>query len=120
MVQNGNMVLPCKLPVSDCFELILMLFSSPDIKRLANHWRNGFDWRNQEAKLNELPQFKTKVMVDGFEEVDMHFVYQKSDIPGAIPLLFVHGCELSPESTNESRDHPLSGEHSLRVVQQQE
>ena len=65
----------------------------PDIKRLTAHWKNGFDWRQQEAKLNELPQFKTKVTVDGFDDVDMHFIHQKSGTAGAIPLLFVHGCK---------------------------
>jgi pimeloyl-ACP methyl ester carboxylesterase len=33
----------------------------------------------------------TKISVDGFDPVDMHFLHQKSDISGAIPLLFVHG-----------------------------
>jgi hypothetical protein len=63
---------------------------------LANYWKNGFDWKKQEAKLNELPHFKTKVEVDGFGDLDMHFIHQKSNVPGAIPLLFVHGCESSP------------------------
>jgi epoxide hydrolase len=26
------------------------------LKDLADYWANGFDWRGQEAKLNELPQ----------------------------------------------------------------
>lgn len=64
-----------------------------DIKRLANYWANGFDWRAQEAKINELPQFTTKVQVDEFGELEMHFVHKKSDRPGSIPLLFSHGCE---------------------------
>lgn len=29
--------------------------------------------------------------MDGFEPVNVHFLHQKSDVPGAIPLLFVHG-----------------------------
>lgn len=62
-----------------------------DIKRLTNYWKNGFDWRAQEAKLNELPHFTTKVDVDGFEQLEMHFVHQKSK-EGSVPLLFVHGC----------------------------
>lgn len=62
-----------------------------DIKRLASRWANGFDWRAAEAKLNELPQYKTDVKVDGFGDVALHFVYQKSQRQNAIPLLFVHG-----------------------------
>lgn len=65
-----------------------------DVKRLATYWRESFDWRKQEAKLNELPNFKTAIQVDGFESLDIHFVHQKSDVDGAIPLLFSHGCAL--------------------------
>jgi hypothetical protein len=62
------------------------------VKRLANYWETGFDWRAQEAKLNELPQFMTKIEVSGFGEIDMHFVHQKGN-EGSVPLLFVHGCK---------------------------
>jgi len=62
-----------------------------DIKRLKGHWETKFDWRAQEWKLNELPQFRTKVTVDGFEPINIHFVHQKSGLSSAIPLLFVHG-----------------------------
>nr|OQO30401.1 hypothetical protein B0A51_02361 [Rachicladosporium sp. CCFEE 5018] len=63
-----------------------------DIKRLTDHWADGFDWRTQEASINErLPQFTTKVEVEGFGDLDMHFVHQRSEVKGAIPLLFVHG-----------------------------
>ncbi|KAJ6443484.1 putative serine hydroxymethyltransferase, mitochondrial [Purpureocillium lavendulum] len=62
-----------------------------DVKRLAERWRDGFDWRAQEAKLNQVPQFTTKVHVDGFGELNIHFVYKKSTRKGAIPLLFCHG-----------------------------
>lgn len=64
-----------------------------DVQRLVKHWANGFDWRAQEAKINKLPQFTTKVHIDGFGDLDMHFVHQKSTKPGSIPLLFCHGCE---------------------------
>jgi len=41
--------------------------------------------------MNELPQFETTVNVEGFGDIDMHFLHQKSEVKGAIPLLFVHG-----------------------------
>ena len=63
-----------------------------DVKKLATYWREKFDWPKQEAKLNELPNFKTTIQVDGFESLDIHFIYQKSNVEGAIPLLFSHGC----------------------------
>ena len=31
------------------------------LKDLADHWRTGFDWRAQEAALNEHPQFTTTI-----------------------------------------------------------
>lgn len=68
-------------------------YGSPlqDVKRLAAHWKDGFDWRKAEAKLNELPNFRTKVDVEGFGDIDIHFVHRKSDTKNAVPLLFVHG-----------------------------
>jgi hypothetical protein len=66
-----------------------------DMKRLVDYWQNGFDWRSQEAKLNDLPQFKTLIQVDGFEDIDVHFIYKPSAVEESIPLLFVHGCKCS-------------------------
>jgi hypothetical protein len=65
------------------------------VQRLSSYWQDGFDWRAAEAELNQLPQFTTKVEVDKFGELDVHFVHQRSKVEGAIPLLFVHGCALS-------------------------
>ncbi|KAF2869999.1 Alpha/Beta hydrolase protein [Massariosphaeria phaeospora] len=62
-----------------------------DVKRLAKYWENGFDWRKAEAQMNELPNFREKVAVEGFGELDVHFVHQRSEVEGAIPLLFCHG-----------------------------
>lgn len=64
-----------------------------DIKRLTAYWKDSYDWRNQEAKINELPNFKTAIHVDGFEPLDIHFIHQRSDVDRAIPLLFCHGCK---------------------------
>jgi pimeloyl-ACP methyl ester carboxylesterase len=65
--------------------------SRTDVKRITDHWLNKFDWRAEEKKINELPQFETQITVDGFGAVNMHFLHQKSDVKGAIPFLFVHG-----------------------------
>jgi hypothetical protein len=73
-----------------------------DVKRLAKYWADGFDWRAQEAKINKLPQFTTVVNIDGFGDLEMHFVHQRSDRPDGIPLLFSHGCKYPP-----SRSRPL-------------
>ncbi|KAF9530635.1 alpha/beta-hydrolase [Crepidotus variabilis] len=63
-----------------------------DIKRLVARWQTGYDWKKHEAQLNEsLPQFKRKITVDGFRELDIHYVHKKSTVDGAIPLLFIPG-----------------------------
>ncbi|KAL4262636.1 peptidase S33 family protein [Pleurotus pulmonarius] len=63
-----------------------------DVKRLVDRWRNGYDWREHEAKLNaELPQFTRDIEVDGHGTLNVHYVHQKSSNEKAIPLLFVHG-----------------------------
>jgi pimeloyl-ACP methyl ester carboxylesterase len=56
------------------------------LKRLVDYWRDKYDWRAQEKKLNELDQFKTTI--DG---VDIHFVHQRSKNPNAMPLLLLNG-----------------------------
>lgn len=66
-----------------------------DIQRLAKRWGDGFDWRKQEATLNQLPQFTTPIDVDGYGTLNIHFLHQRSSKAGSIPLLFVHGCSLS-------------------------
>jgi pimeloyl-ACP methyl ester carboxylesterase len=58
----------------------------PYLKDLVTYWRTKFDWRLQEARLNKLPQFTTKI--DG---VSIHFVHQRSARADAIPLVFIHG-----------------------------
>jgi hypothetical protein len=63
-----------------------------DIKRLAKAWVQ-WDWRQAEDRLNQFSQFHTRIEVDGFAELDIHFVYQKSKVKNAIPLLFCHGCK---------------------------
>lgn len=65
--------------------------SLSDVKRLTEYWKDGFDWRSYEAKLNKIPQFTTNISVDGYEELNIHFIHQKSSRPNSIPLLFVHG-----------------------------
>jgi pimeloyl-ACP methyl ester carboxylesterase len=62
-----------------------------DIKRLADRWANGWDWRNAESRFNAIPQFMTNINIDGFGDFNVHFIHQRSSIKHAIPLCFVHG-----------------------------
>ena len=56
------------------------------LRELAEYWRDGFDWRAQEARLNSYPQYTTRI--DGQK---MHFLHVKSPEPDATPLLLLHG-----------------------------
>src|ERR671915_51591 len=56
------------------------------LKNLAQYWADGFDWRQQEAKLNGLPQFTTQI--DGQR---IHFLHVRSPEPDALPLIISHG-----------------------------
>lgn len=64
-----------------------------DIKRLVARWKDGFSWREAEARINTLPMFTRDIDVDGFGTLNIHYVHQKSEVRDAIPLLWVHGCE---------------------------
>ena len=67
-----------------------------DIRRLVARWKDGYDWRKYEAQLNdELPQFTRDIEVEGHGTLNVHYVHKKSEVVDAIPLLFVHGCELN-------------------------
>ena len=46
----------------------------------------AIDWRGQEARLNQLPQFTTEI--DGQR---IHFLHVRSPEPDALPLIVTHG-----------------------------
>jgi pimeloyl-ACP methyl ester carboxylesterase len=56
------------------------------LQKLARFWVTDYDWRKAEARLNALPQFKTKI--DG---VEIHFIHVKSAHENALPLIMTHG-----------------------------
>jgi pimeloyl-ACP methyl ester carboxylesterase len=56
------------------------------LRELAEHWRTSYDWREHEARLNELPQFTTTI--DG---ANVHFLHVRSPEPDALPLIMTHG-----------------------------
>ncbi|KAI1612585.1 microsomal epoxide hydrolase [Exophiala viscosa] len=62
-----------------------------DVKRLTSHWKNKYDWREAERKLNTLPQYTTTIACEGFDPLRIHFVHSQSGTKNALPLLFVHG-----------------------------
>jgi pimeloyl-ACP methyl ester carboxylesterase len=56
------------------------------LSELVAYWRDDFDWRAQERRLNELDQYKTRI-----GDLDIHFVHQRSPEPDALPLVITHG-----------------------------
>jgi pimeloyl-ACP methyl ester carboxylesterase len=56
------------------------------LQELAAYWADGYDWRAQESRLNQFPQFTTTI--DGQM---IHFLHVRSPEPDALPLLVTHG-----------------------------
>lgn len=56
------------------------------LKELAAYWRDDYDWRKHEARLNQYPQFTTEI--DG---QTVHFLHVRSPEPDALPLVLTHG-----------------------------
>jgi len=57
-----------------------------DMRALVGHWRDRFDWRAQEARLNAFPQFVTEIDGQTF-----HFAHVRSGAADALPVLLTHG-----------------------------
>ncbi|MCX4094654.1 epoxide hydrolase family protein [Nocardia sp. alder85J] len=72
------------------------------VRQLVEHWRERYDWREWEARLNTYPQFVTTI--DG---TGVHFLHIRSPEPDALPLVLGHGW---PGSVTEYLDviGPLS------------
>jgi pimeloyl-ACP methyl ester carboxylesterase len=56
------------------------------LRDLVEYWRNDYDWRKHEARLNELEQYRARI--DGQQ---IHFVHARSPHADAFPLLLTHG-----------------------------
>lgn len=78
-------------------------------RELATYWRDDYDWRQIEARLNTWPNYLAAV--DG---LDIHFLHIRSDNPAARPLVLTHGW---PGSILEFLDviEPLSADYHLVI-----
>ena len=56
------------------------------MRALVDDWRDRFDWRAQEARLNSFPQFKVAL-----DEIELHFLHVPGKGPNPFPLLLSHG-----------------------------
>jgi pimeloyl-ACP methyl ester carboxylesterase len=56
------------------------------LRQVVDHWRDRFDWRAAERRLNTLPQFTAEL--DGHT---LHYVHVKGVDSGSRPLVITHG-----------------------------
>ncbi|MDQ1494458.1 MAG: epoxide hydrolase, partial [Actinomycetota bacterium] len=56
------------------------------LRELCAYWADGYDWPATQARLNELPHFRTTL--DG---LGVHFVHVRSPYADALPLVITHG-----------------------------
>jgi pimeloyl-ACP methyl ester carboxylesterase len=56
------------------------------MRDLVAYWRERFDWRAEEARLNAFPQFKLSR-----PDLDLHFLHVPGKGPNPTPLLLMHG-----------------------------
>lgn len=56
------------------------------IERLLAYWRDGYDWRAEERRLNAFPQFKATVA-----GVRLHYLHIRGAGHDPVPLLLVNG-----------------------------
>lgn len=54
---------------------------------LLEHWLTKYDWRAHERELNRFAHFKAQVT----PKLRLHFIHERSRVPGAVPLLMLHG-----------------------------
>jgi pimeloyl-ACP methyl ester carboxylesterase len=56
------------------------------MKELVEYWRDHFDWRSHEARLNGFCQFTAPMA-----GIDLHFIHQPGVGPNPLPLVLSHG-----------------------------
>jgi pimeloyl-ACP methyl ester carboxylesterase len=56
------------------------------LRAAVRYWRDSYDWRAHETRMNELPHFRCEV--DG---VPLHFVHVRGEREDATPIVLSHG-----------------------------
>ncbi len=77
-----------------------------DLRDLVAYWRDGFDWRAAEERLNRFSQFRAALSGGR-----VHFIHQRGRGPRPLPLVITHGwpgsvfemLELIPRLTDPER-----------------
>ena len=88
------------------------------VGELVEYWRDEYDWRAQEARLNQFDHYRTRI--DG---QSIHFIHARSERPDAFPLLITHGwpgsvvefLDVIPKLVRPE-DHGGSAEDAFHVI----
>jgi pimeloyl-ACP methyl ester carboxylesterase len=88
------------------------------VRQLVEYWRDEYDWRAEEARLNELDHFRTRI-----DDQSIHFIHARSHHADALPLLITHGwpgsvaefLDVVPRLTDPER-HGGRAEDAFHVV----
>jgi pimeloyl-ACP methyl ester carboxylesterase len=56
------------------------------MRELIAYWRERFDWRAAEARLNAFPQFRARL-----GDLGIHFIHVRGVGPAPLPLVITHG-----------------------------
>jgi microsomal epoxide hydrolase len=56
------------------------------VREVIAYWKDEFDWRAQEARINRFPQYRVRL-----GDVDLHFIHAPGRAANPTPLLLMHG-----------------------------
>mgnify|MGYP001253034268 FL=1 len=56
------------------------------VREVADYWANQYDWRKSERYLNTFDHYQTNI-----NDLNIHFIHQKSPHQNAYPLVITHG-----------------------------
>ncbi len=57
-----------------------------ELEALLDYWRDGFDWRREEAALNRIPHVLVRL-----GELEVHAIHASGQGPSPLPLVLTHG-----------------------------
>ena len=56
------------------------------VRRVVDHWRDGYDWRASERAINRFDNYTTTI-----EGLEVHFILERGSGPAPRPLIVTHG-----------------------------
>jgi pimeloyl-ACP methyl ester carboxylesterase len=56
------------------------------LQSLVSYWKDHYDWRKQESKLNRFAQFTCEI-----DEINVHFIHERGKGPHPLPIILTHG-----------------------------